>query len=60
MGYFKKVVNMNDLFNGAESFNQDLSAWSIGNVRTTTRTFFETRSFDQDVTSWGWDATELF
>jgi surface protein len=45
------VTNMNYLFNGAVSFNQDISNWNVGNVTDMNGMFTHT-SFNQDISNW--------
>nr|VZS00940.1 hypothetical protein MF5583_00857 [Mycoplasma feriruminatoris] len=47
-----KVVNMNSMFNGAHSFNQDITKWNVSNVKTMKSMFSGAHSFSQNIKSW--------
>merc|ERR1712166_1363930 len=47
-----KVMSMSNLFNGAEAFNQDISAWDVSNVMYTTHMFYKAAAFNQDISAW--------
>lgn len=47
-----KVQNMNAIFLGAGSFNQDIRNWDVGNVENMSLIFFEASSFNQDIGIW--------
>lgn len=49
------VDDLGDAFNGATTFNQDLSGWDVRNVTTLTRTFQGARTFNNGAPS-GTDA----
>ena len=40
------------MFCGARSFNQDLSAWNVGNVTNMGFMFYSAKSFNQDLSGW--------
>ncbi len=46
------ITNMQDLFNGKDTFNQDLSSWDVSNVTNMRRLFFRANAFDQDISNW--------
>ncbi|WP_441001230.1 BspA family leucine-rich repeat surface protein [Fodinibius sp. SL11] len=46
------IGNMNRLFNGAESFNADLSSWDVSEVTDMTRMFRDAKTFDSDLSHW--------
>ena len=41
------VEDMNNMFNGASSFNQPLDNWDVSNVRNMTEMFLDASSFNQ-------------
>ncbi|WFQ95583.1 BspA family leucine-rich repeat surface protein [Mycoplasma feriruminatoris] len=47
-----KVVNMNSMFNGAHSFNQDITNWDVSSVKTMKSMFSDTDTFNQDIKGW--------
>merc|ERR1712166_450289 len=47
-----KVMSMSNLFNGAEAFNQDISAWDVSNVMYTTHMFYKAAAFNKDISTW--------
>ncbi len=46
------VTNMNYMFYGASSFNQNLSAWDVSSVIDTSYMFYFASSFNQDIGGW--------
>ena len=46
------VEDMSWMFNGAESFNQDVSNWDTSNVNNMSRMFYRANSFNQDISEW--------
>jgi surface protein len=46
------VTNMTQLFQGATSFNKDISSWNISNVTTLSSMFRNAYVFNQDISSW--------
>jgi len=44
---------MADMFNGAVSFDQDMSSWDVQKVRDMRYMFLEAADFDQDLCQWG-------
>ena len=40
------------MFNGASSFNQDISGWAVDNVRSMSSMFWGASSFNQDIGGW--------
>lgn len=47
-----KVKSVNNMFNGATSFNQDLSKWDVSNILTYRGTFFGAKAFNQNISGW--------
>jgi len=45
------VKNMANMFEGAESFNQDISDWDTSNVKTMVGMFADAESFNQDISA---------
>ncbi|KAL7538934.1 hypothetical protein ACHAXR_009526 [Thalassiosira sp. AJA248-18] len=54
MGQIKSVTNMIGMFNGATSFNSDLSTWdvSISRVTDMNSIFIYSMSFNGDLSNW--------
>jgi len=46
------VTKMNNMFENASSFNQDISGWDVGGVDTMTTMFRAATSFDQNLGAW--------
>jgi surface protein len=46
------IQNMSSMFNGASSFNQDISNWDVGNVTNMSNMFYEATSFDGNISNW--------
>jgi len=46
------VTSLNYTFQGASSFNQDISNWDVSNVQTFQNTFTFCKIFNQDISSW--------
>ena len=51
------IVNMYQLFNGATSFNQDLSTWDTSNVTNMSSAFNGATAFNKSLT--GWDTSKV-
>ena len=52
---------MGSMFNGLESFNQDLSSWDVGNVTDMQYMFYNAYEFNSDLSSWNVDnVTECY
>ena len=47
-----KVTNMDNMFNGAKSFNQGLSKWDVGQVSNMRNMLNGAESFNQDLSKW--------
>jgi surface protein len=46
------VTNMSELFQDADSFNEDISNWDVSNVTDISRMFRGAFSFNQDISRW--------
>ena len=46
------VTNMQDMFSGARSFNQDISSWNVSSVTNMFNMFAGAAAFNQDISSW--------
>eukprot|EP00985_Skeletonema_marinoi_P021356 scaffold13052_cov142-Skeletonema_marinoi.AAC.12 len=46
------VTNMASLFEGLDTFDEDISQWNVGQVTDMTRMFFGASSFNQNLSSW--------
>ena len=46
------VADMSGMFNGATSFNGDLSSWNVSQATDMSRMFNDARSFNGDLSSW--------
>ena len=46
------VTNMSSMFDGASTFNQDISEWDVRNVTNMSFMFFSASAFDQDISEW--------
>ncbi len=51
------VTNINGLFKGQASFNEDISGWDVSNVTSLWETFMNATNFNQDISSW--DVSEV-
>lgn len=47
-----RVVDMLDMFNGAASFNADISKWDVSKVENMIAIFCGAKSFNQDISKW--------
>jgi len=55
------VTNMSNMFTGATSFNQDVSAWNTSAVINMSYMFKNTNAFNQDISPWNTSAvTNMF
>ena len=52
-----KVTDMSRLFNGKESFNEDISGWDVSSVNNMRDMFRDAKVFDQDIS--GWDVSNV-
>jgi surface protein len=46
------VTDMTGLFEGLDTFNEDISRWEVGQVTDMNRMFYEASAFDGDISSW--------
>eukprot|EP00946_MAST-07B_sp_MAST-7B-sp1_P001228 g1228.t1 len=47
-----KITNMDRVFYGAKSFNQDISSWDVSAVTTMNYMFWEANKFNGDIAPW--------
>ena len=47
-----RITDMAGMFDGATSFNQDISSWDVSNVTDMSSMFQNATSFNQDISSW--------
>jgi len=47
-----QLTDMSDMFNGATSFNQDVSSWDVSNVANMSGLFLAATSFNQEISNW--------
>merc|ERR1719353_1135274 len=47
-----QVTNMDNMFNGAKSFNQDLCKWNVDKVTRMYGMFFQASDFNGDLSKW--------
>ncbi|MCP4045809.1 MAG: BspA family leucine-rich repeat surface protein, partial [Gammaproteobacteria bacterium] len=52
------VTDMQQMFDGATAFNQDIGNWNVGNVTEMSGMFAGASAFDQDIGSW--DVSNVF
>eukprot|EP00984_Skeletonema_dohrnii_P014476 scaffold6088_cov140-Skeletonema_dohrnii-CCMP3373.AAC.14 len=46
------VTNMASLFEGLDTFDEDISGWNVGQVSDMTRMFYGASKFNQDLSKW--------
>ena len=46
------MSNLDELFKGAGTFNEDISGWHVGNVRSMRETFMGCRALTVDLSAW--------
>ncbi len=46
------ITDMEDLFSGDTSFNEDISAWNVSNVTNFNKLFYNHPFFNQDLSGW--------
>ena len=46
------VINMDDMFSGATSFNQDISSWDVSNIVSMNYIFLGATSFNGNISTW--------
>ena len=55
-----KVTNMNNLFKGKSSFNQQITSWDVSNVTTLRDAFHSAETFNQNLNNWDVSNVEDF
>lgn len=46
------ITNMNQMFDGATNFNEDITGWNVSRVGKMNKMFNNARAFAQDLTTW--------
>jgi len=53
------VTDMSSLFQGLETFNEDISMWNVGQVTDMSYMFAEAGTFNRDISSWNWNISSV-
>lgn len=52
------VTSIAGIFDGATTFNGDITAWNVANVLVTTNAFHNAEAFNQDISAWNVSAVQ--
>ncbi|WP_299266465.1 BspA family leucine-rich repeat surface protein [uncultured Psychrosphaera sp.] len=53
-----QVTSMSSMFEGATSFNSDITDWDVSNVTNMGSMFYYAQNFNQDLTNWDFSQTQ--